>query len=123
MNAQNCKARPFHPTPSGIRVQDVHSSRHDLLVQLQELLSWKWMIKHAGAYGYQNDQSFWHIYLLMNSEQVEKIAVTILQTDDDYNNDDIVGWEKILGTFQAQNISKSKLQGWPDFNSSVLFHF
>ena len=43
----------------------------------------------------------------MNSEQVEKIVVTILQTDDDYNNDDIVGWEKILGTFQAQNISKS----------------
>ena len=62
-------------------------------------------------------------YLLQNSEQVEKILLTILQTDDDYNNDDIVGWEKILGTFQAQNISKSKLQGWPDFNSSVLFHF
>ena len=62
-------------------------------------------------------------YLLHNSEQVEKILLTILQTDDDYNNDDIVGWEKILGTFQAQNISKSKLQGWPDFNSSVLFHF
>ena len=63
-------------------------------------------------------------YLLQISEQVQKVIVTILQTDDDDNNDDIVGWEKkVLGTFQAQNISKSKLQGWPDFNSSVLFHF